>query len=136
MSIGEDAELDHCVLDHVQEPGELLTHAVPLPVRELRPTRDRVYAPATSVYSHVYSHGVGTSRDEGGRAGTTKAENVRECSKSRAFTKVMSHLENRCGRKLSVVRIPPLRRIARYPAPRARDAPALADPDHELDHHF
>jgi len=47
------------------------------------------------VYSHVYSHRVNTSRDEAGRAGTTKSDNARKQSKSLTFAKAARHLENR-----------------------------------------
>jgi len=48
-----------------------------------------------SLYSHTYSHRVGTSRDETGRAGTTNSDNARKHSKLLTFAKADSHLENR-----------------------------------------
>ncbi len=54
------------------------------------------------MYSHVYSHRVGTSRDEAGRAGTTKSDNARKHSKLLSFAKAVRHLENRWSRKAPV----------------------------------
>jgi len=57
------------------------------------------------LYSHVYSHRVGTSRDEAGRAGTTNSNNHRKHAKSLGFSKADGHLENRW---LHVLRCRPL----------------------------
>jgi len=76
-----------------------LVSCSPFPSGELPFCEDQGATVAPGLYSHVYSHRVGMSRDEAGRAGTMNSDNVREHSKSLGFSKADSHLENRWSRK-------------------------------------